>query len=303
MNLSRKLFTLALLLACASLAAAQSTGADSVALRQWKVGFEGNLGVTQASYSDNWTGGEAGSIIWVADSRTTAVRRFTESWLFSNELKLAFGQSHSQNDSSKEWTAPKKSADRIRFDTILRLTRGWAVDPYTAGSLESQFYDPSSALEKRYLNPIELTESIGVARYLLNTPDVRVLTTRVGAGIRQRLTRMDDTVNVGQSVSETMSDGGAEWVTDLVLGSPKTRVSFVSKVTVFQALFNNDAPENDDTWKEPDLNWDNTLRANINSFLQASLAWQLLYDKQIDFGGRLKETLSFGLTYKIANTK
>lgn len=301
MHLHRTLIAAGLLLLAASLAAAETSATDSITLHRWKIDFEGNLGLTQGSYSDNWEGGEAGSLIWVADSRTTAVRRFTKNWLFSNELKLAFGQSHSQDEQTKKWTAPKKSADRIRFDTILRLTRGWAVDPYTAGSLESQFYDPSSTLEKRYVNPIDLTETVGVARYLLNKPDVRVITSRVGVGVRQRLVRMDDTVNVGKSIRETTSDGGAEWVTDIALGSAKTRVSFVSKVTVFQALFNSQADDNDDTWKTADLNWDNTLRANVSRILQVSLAWQLLYDKQLALGGRFKETLALGLTYKFSH--
>ncbi len=303
MNYHRMLFTTVLLLTSASLAAAQAAGEDTVALRKWKIAFEGNLGVTQSSYSDNWEGGETGSIIWVADSRTTAVRRFTTSWLFSNELKLAFGETHSQNQQTKKWAEPQKSSDRIRFDSILRLTRGWPVDPYTAGSLESQFYDPTSAVEKRYVNPIELTETVGVARYLLNKPDKQVVTTRVGAGARQRITRMDDTLNIGQSVTETESDGGAEWVTDLAIGSAKTRTSFVSKLTLFQALVNNQASDNDDRWKAVDLNWDNTLRANVSRILQVSLAWQLLYDKQLALGGRFKETLALGLTYKFANTK
>jgi hypothetical protein len=34
-----------------------------------------------------------------------------------------------------------------------------------------------------------------------------------------------------------------------------------------------------------------------------SLAWQLLYDKEIDLGGRFKETLALGLAYKFSNTK
>ena len=48
------------------------------------------------------------------------------------------------------------------------------------------------------------------------------------------------------------------------------------------------------------MNWDNVLRANVTSLLQVSLAWQLLYDKEISLGGRLKETITVGLAYAFA---
>ena len=281
-------FALGAVLSTGVVASAQDTTAIQPA---WKIGIETGLGITQAAYSDNWTGGESGSIIWVSNFRGTAERKFSESWLFNNELKLEFGQTHTQVDSTKQWEKPKKSADKVRFDTILRLTKGWAVDPYTAGTLESQFVDASGA-KKIYFNPVDLTEAIGVARDLIKVPDVRVLTTRLGFGLRQHL----------MHAAKTTNDGGIEWVTDLALGSPNSKYSFVSKFTVFQALFNSQSDQlPNDNWKTADLNWDNSLRASLNSVLQISLGWQLLYDKEIDLGGRFKETLALGVAYKFSN--
>ena len=281
-------FALGAVLSTGVVASAQDTTAIQPA---WKIGIETGLGITQAAYSDNWTGGESGSIIWVSNFRGTAERKFSESWLFNNELKLEFGQTHTQVDSTKQWEKPKKSADKVRFDTILRLTKGWAVDPYTAGTLESQFVDASGA-KKIYFNPVDLTEAIGVARDLIKVPDVRVLTTRLGFGLRQHL----------MHAAKTTNDGGIEWVTDLALGSPNSKYSFVSKFTVFQALFNSQSDQlPNDNWKTADLNWDNSLRASLNSVLQMSLGWQLLYDKEIDLGGRFKETLALGVAYKFSN--
>jgi hypothetical protein len=90
-------------------------------------------------------------------------------------------------------------------------------------------------------------------------------------------------------------------VTDLILGSAKSRVGFISRLSLFQALVNNQAPDRDNTWKATDVNWDNTLRADISRILQMSLAWQLLYDKQIALGGRFQQTLTLGLAYKFTN--
>jgi hypothetical protein len=269
---------------------------DTTTSRHWKIGIETGLGATQASYSDNWTGGESGTIIWVSNFRGTADKQLSHSLFFGNELKLEFGQTHTQIDSTKQWQSPKKSADKIRYNNILRLTRGWAVDPYAAGAVESQFVNITDT-SKIYYDPADFTEALGVARDVFNVPDQRALTTRVGFGLRQHLRRGFKTAN----------DGGVEWVTDLSLGSPKAKYSFVSKVTVFEALFNSEADrlkQEDSTradyWKTADLNWDNTLRANLTSVLQVNLGWQLLYDKEIDLGGRFKETLALGLSYKFA---
>jgi hypothetical protein len=273
-------------------AAGTAAAADSSSVRPWKVQIESGLGITQAAYSDNWAGGEAGSVIWVSDFRGKADKPLSASLFFGNTLSLSFGQSHSQNKETKEWAVPQKSADKIRYDGILRITRGWAVDPYAAGSFESQFLDASGA-KKRYVNPVDLTETAGVARDLIKVPDRNVLTTRIGAGFRQHMVRR----------TETSNDGGLEWVTDWTLGSAKSKYSFVSKLIIFQALFNSQSDKLSNDWKTADLNWDNILRANLTSVLQVSLAWQHLYDKEISRGGRFKETLALGLSFKFANFK
>jgi hypothetical protein len=287
--------------------------ADSLKVNpKWKLTMENAFGLAQASYSDNWSGGEAGSIIWVSSHRSTAESWVSKSLLWNNQLRLEFGQTHSQSK-DKKWQPPAKSSDKIRFDSILKLKKGWAVDPYVAYTLESQFLD-ASGRDKRYVNPIDMTETIGVARDIFNVPDVRVLSTRVGFGIRQRIAKTD-VLNPDSSwgtESKTTNDGGFEWVTDFVLGSAKTKYGYVSKLTLFKAIFFSAADkvpadgglkgtDAEDYWMEPDLNWDNFFRANLSSILQTSFGWQLLYDKELSLGGRLKQTWTIGLAYKWAN--
>jgi len=272
----------------------------------WKVEFSTGLGMTQASYSDNWTGGEAGSVSWVAFFNGMAKRQLSINWNWQNDLKLAFGQQHTQDKVTKDWASPEKSEDKVRYDGILKLTKGWFVDPYAALTAESQFYDGTGQKE-RYLNPLELTESAGIARKLIDKENVTVLTTRVGAGFRQRFNTYDAaTLAADSSISyveetETVTDGGLEWVTDLLLGSADSKYSFNSKLTLFQALMNSKSDELNDDWKEVDINWDNIFRVKVSSLINVGLTWQLLYDKEIDDGGRLKQTLSLGLAYSFAN--
>jgi hypothetical protein len=272
----------------------------------WMLQFETGVGLTQATYSDNWQGGEAGSIVWAANFLGKAEKQLAPSWFSGNQLKLEFGQTHSQNKDTKVWQTPQKSADKIRYDGIIRLTKGWVVDPYAAGTVESQFLDASSLLHKRYVNPIDLTEATGVARNIFKIENVRQLTMRLGLGLRQHLVKMDDPADASLTISETDNNGGIEWVTDLQLGSATTKTSFISKLTLFKALFNSQAEDltglpNENYWKTADVNWDNMLRASLTSLLQMNLAWQLLYDKEVSQGGRFKETLTLGVAYKFAN--
>jgi hypothetical protein len=199
---------------------------------------------------------------------------------------------------TKAWDKPAKSEDKVRYDGIVKLTKGWFVDPYGAFSAESQFLD-DSGLKKRYLNPLELTESTGLSKYLVNIPDKHVTSTRVGAGFRQRFTTFDD--SLGNEISNTVYDGGAEWVTDMKLGSAASAYSFISKLTLFQALFNSESDSLNDDWKEVDVNWDNGFYAKVTTVIQVGLTWQLLYDKEISKAGRLKQTLSLGIAYTFAN--
>jgi len=277
----------------------------------WKVDLNTGLGVTQSSYSDNWTGGEAGSINWVSWFNGMAARQLSRNWYWQNDLKLAFGQTHIQDKESKDWAKPDKSEDKVRYDGIVKLTKGWFVDPYAALTAESQFLD-ASGQKKRHFNPLELTESSGIARKLVDNENVSVVTTRLGAGFRQRFTTMDVPVlDAGDNVigyeeeSETVYDGGIEWVTDVLLGSAESKYSFNSKLTLFQALFNSESDELEgetaDYWKQVDMNWDNIFRVRVTSIIQVGLTWQLLYDKEVDLGGRLKQTLSLGLAYSFAN--
>jgi hypothetical protein len=264
----------------------------------WKVDLSTGFGITQASYSDNWTGGEAGSINWLAFFNGMAKRQLSRNWHWQNDLKLAFGQQHTQDKDTKDWSSPEKSEDKLRYDGIVKLTKGWFVDPYGALTVESQFYD-GTGLKDRYLNPLELTESAGIARKIIDVENVRTVTTRLGAGFRQRFTTYDD--EMGDEQTETVTDGGVEWVTDVLLGTAESKYSFNSKLTLFQALMNSKSDELNDDWKEVDVNWDNIFRVKVTSLINVGLTWQLLYDKEIDDGGRFKQTLSLGLAYSFAN--
>lgn len=282
-------------------------GADSTGVvGPWQTVLEANLAAAQTSYSDNWVGGQSGSITWVANVHGVASKQLSSLIRTENELKLQFGQTHNQVDSTKKWESPVKSSDRIRFDTVWKFTlRAW-VNPYAAGYVETEFYDATVPVKKQYLSPLEFSESAGISKDLVKAAKTK-LTSRVGFALRQRTTKTSvlsvTTPGVYTTTTTQMNDGGIEWVTDFVQALNKS-LNYTSKLTVFKALFigtnplGND-PVRKDYWKTPNMNWDNIVTAQVTKIVQVSLAWQLLYDKPISLAGRFRQTLALGIGWHL----
>jgi hypothetical protein len=282
-------------------------GADSTAVPgAWQTHLEASLAAAQSSYSDNWGGGQSGSINWVANLHAVANKILTSLVRTENDLKLQFGQTHNQVDSTKVWQIPVKSSDRIRFDTVWKFALRTYVDPYAAGYIETEFYDATVPAHKIALSPLEFSESAGISRDITKTASTK-LNTRLGFAFRQKIIKaaVPDPVDptIYNTTTTRVNDGGLERVTDFTQAMHKNLL-YTSKLTVFKALFISNNPlENDpvrkDFWKTPSVNWDNILSANVTKIVQVSLAWQLLYDKPISLAGRFRQTLALGVNWKI----
>jgi hypothetical protein len=278
------------------------SGSASGADETWKKRMDLGLTLTQNSYSDNWTGGEAGNISWLANANSDFERQLSERLNSKTTFKFSFGQTHTQNKETKEWAKPEKSTDLIDIETVARFTLQTWVDPYLAFRFESQFLDASVSQVKRYVNPKKLTESGGVSRQFYKTENDEVLS-RLGLALRQIITEdIVDTASQKTEISST-NDGGIESVTDVKL-TLSDKVSYTSKLSLYKALFYSKSDElkgtpREDYWKEIDLNWENAVSVSVAKYVTVSLYTQVLYDKEISKKGRFKETLSLGLTYKL----
>jgi hypothetical protein len=269
----------------------------------WQVASDINLTLTQNAYSDNWDGGETGALSWALNANALAESRLTDVLNSKNTLKLSFGQTHSQDKETKKWAEPSTTTDLIDFESVLRFSYGWFVDPFVAGRVESRFLDTRDPAKKRTFNPMTLTESCGVARVFIKEED-REWTTRLGGAIRQHINR--DTLPEGGTVRETIStnDGGLEFVSEFRTPLADDAITLTSDLTVYKALYYSESdalqglPGADD-WSSPDVNWENTFSAGITDYIVVNLYLQLLYDKQVDEDVRLKETLSLGFTFRL----
>ena len=267
----------------------------------WSKSIDLGLNLTQNSYSDSWTGGEAGNIAWVSKADAIFEKKVSPKFNFKNISKLQFGQNHTQDKDTKNWQKPTKSTDKIDIENLGRFTLNTYVDPYVAFRIESQFLDASYDPLKRYINPILLTESAGVARVLYEKEKDQILS-RLGFSVRQNINKIIVDTVAETFETETSSDGGFESVSDIrfVLSD---KLNYTGKLSLFKALYYSKKDDfigqpSEDYWKAVDVNFESTVSASINKYVVVTLYAQLLYDKQIDLRGRFKETLALGLTYK-----
>ena len=268
----------------------------------WEKAFDLGLNLTQNTYSDSWSGGEAGNLTWVAKADGVFQKQIKPTVNFKSTLKFAFGQTHTQDKTSKNWAKPEKSTDKIDIENLFRLTKDWGVDPYFAVRFESQFLDATVDGINRYFNPMLWTESAGVSRIVYKTETDELLT-RLGLAYRQNVQSIIVDTAADLRNWETATDGGLESVTDFKYTISES-LNYVGKMSLYKAFIYSDkdvlegTPMEDD-WKSIDVNFENTFSASVAKYITVSLYIQVLYDKQINKKGRLKETLAMGLTYKL----
>ena len=276
---------------------------EGSAVGEWIMASDINVTLTQNAYSENWAGSESGALSWALNSNSLAESQLTPAFNSKTTLRLAFGQTHSQDRETKVWASPVKSTDLVDFESVLRLTHGWVVDPFLAGRVETQFLDERDADETRFLNPAVFTESFGVVRSFIKE-EKREWSTRLGGALRQHVDRDVLSEESAERETVTTSDAGVEFVSEFKTPLADGKIALWSDLTVFQAVFNSEKDDLEglpgaDDWKSPDVNWENTFTANITNHLMVNLYVQRLYDKEVDASVRLKETLSLGFTFQL----
>jgi hypothetical protein len=306
---------LATLLLLATAPGARAQGATAVQPGPWKFTSTAGLTLTQSSFSNNWHGGDKGSIVWVLNGDAKAERQFSTRYNLSNVLQVAYGQTSRQaadpaDPSRLIWAAPDKTTDLIAFESTSRWTLHRFVDPYLALRAESQFSDRSNPLGAISFNPIKLKESAGVARVLVKTED-REAISRLGFGFRQTLAKsIVDPVTLAKE-SFTSNDGGIEWNTTATWPMLEKRVVYKGSLLVFKPVFYSKADALDlfdaaaiafdptrepvaDFWKSTDVDFLNTFTAGITKHLSVSLLAQLRYDK-FDSAANVDNALALGV--------
>ena len=271
---------------------------------EWKIEADASLSMNQNAYSDNWSGDEKGSISWVSRLNLLAEQQLNPQMLNKNTAKLAFGQTHTQyvdDDGDKQWQRPDKTTDQIELEGLMIFTHNGFVDPYAGVKFKSQFLD-ERMVETKTINPIELTESFGVSKFLIKE-EKKELSTRLGGAFKQYMNSHDEIDNT--------NDGGIEFVASYKTPLAKEMITFNSDLNIDKALYfseEDDVKDTDfeDAWKAPRVNWENIFSASLTKLININFNFTLIYNEMdINVDGmpldelQYKQILSLGLTYKL----
>ena len=169
-------------------AAAQDEAEEGPPLGVWQKEIDISLNILQSAYSNNWNGGDKGSAVWNGQFSARLEKQFSEKTNWRNILKLAYGQTHTQERNENGdlfWKRPDKTDDIIDLDSIFRWTIGKHWDPYVSFRFQSMFEDLSD-MEERPLtfNPLSFKEAVGISRTFFKQDD-RELMTRIGVALIQ----------------------------------------------------------------------------------------------------------------------
>ena len=304
--------SLALLLSVSGAARA----ADETQPGPWQYSAILGLNLSQSAFSDNWAGGDEGSINWVVKADVTAERQFNPTLNWKNVLALAYGQTAKQTTGStgeKNWDVPDKTTDLIQFESLARFTLHKWADPYLGFRLDSQFLDKSDPSGRELMfHPLRLKESGGVAHVFEKTETTELIS-RIGFGFRQNIGRAftDSTGLTDDSNGFSTTDGGFEFQTNATYPLAGGRIQYKGEILVFWPLFfsaKSDLEEYDalalamdptheevaDFWKTPDINLQNGFDAKVTEWLSVNLYTQLIYDK-FDAATDVDPDLPFGV--------
>jgi hypothetical protein len=288
---------LALLVLQTGVAVAQD---EPTAPGPWKYETLASLNLTQSAFSGNWSGGDLGSIAWVARANLAANRQISQSFRWENGLKLAYGETADQvqdpdNPGKNEWAKGEKNEDQIQLDSVGRFTAGRVLDPYAALRGESQFVNEDDPRGSFTLDPIKISESAGFARAFVQE-EKREVIARLGFALRQTFAqRFTDSSGANKERFDT-NDGGIEFRTNASYPLLGEKIIYKGEVYALWSLFfsESDALKSfdqlaeqaypgrediQDFWKVPDVNWQNQFTSDLTSWLNVNFFFQLVYDK------------------------
>ena len=258
---------------------------DSVKLNTWLPTAAVGLNISQLALS-NWTQGGENSLTYTINGTGGLIYK-TTGWTFSNNLKFAYGRTKLGG------TDFRTNDNELYLESVLSKNIGWVVSPYFSNTLRSPLgvgytytTDPPTEIAA-FFDPGYLSQSVGFT-YQKGS----VFNTRLGFAVQETFTSKntqfsDDpaTPNIEKFKAET----GIESVTngEYVLADNLLFKSNLRLFSRFKSL---------DVW---DVRWDNSIVAKINDYLNTSLSYLLIYQKDQSVKTQMKEGLQLGINYTI----
>ncbi|MFZ0455463.1 MAG: DUF3078 domain-containing protein [Ignavibacteriaceae bacterium] len=258
---------------------------DSIKLNTWLPTAAVGLNISQLALS-NWTQGGENSITYTFNGTGGLLYKST-GWTFSNNLKFAYGRTKLGG------TDFRTNDNELYLESVISKNIGWVVAPYFSNTVRSPLgvgytyaTDPPAEIAA-FFDPGYVSQSVG-----FTYQKEQVFNTRLGIAVQETFTSKntqfsDDpsTPNIEKFKAET----GLESVTngEYVLAQNMLFKSSLRLFSRFKTL---------DVW---DVRWDNSIVAKINDYLNTSLSYLLIYQKDQSVKTQMKEGLQLGINYTI----
>ena len=258
---------------------------DSVKLNTWIPTAAAGLNVSQLALS-NWTQGGENSITYTFNGTGGLVYK-SIGWTFKNNLKFAYGRTKLGG------TDFRTNDNELYLESVISKDINWPVAPYFSNTVRTPLgigytYDTNPPKEiAAFFDPGYLSQSVGFTYQKEKGFD-----TRLGVAVQETFTRnntqfSDDPATL--KVEKFKAETGIESVTngEYVLAQNMLFKSNLRLFSRFKSL---------DVW---DVRWDNSIIAKINDYLNTSLSYLLIYQKDQSLKAQMKEGLQLGLNYTI----
>lgn len=266
-----------------------------ISINYWRSWTTFGINVNQASFSENWGGGGVNSLALGGQySYKTDYTKGDKN--FVSEVLLQYGKLKNRGQLAR------KTVDRIFWDNkvALKLSKSW----YFFGSVnfESQF-DRGFSFSKNaqgneirtllssFMAPGYLTESFG-----FEYKPVKYFFLRIGTGTARQTFMTDTTLyktnpkNFGVDPGKSFRNELAFQVVASIDKDIAKNLNLKSRYTMFA---------NYEQLSRTDNRLDATLTAQVNKFINVSLAGVLLYDDDTANKIQKSQAFSFGLVYKL----
>ncbi|MBN1300153.1 MAG: DUF3078 domain-containing protein [Melioribacteraceae bacterium] len=269
--------------------AAQDAAADSN-FYTWVPSMVTGLNISQVQF-ENWAKGGDNSLAFTITGDLKLSYR-TVYWNFRNNFIGAFGK-------TKLGDAGIKTTDNEFFlETVLSYhIFGWKVNPYIGNLIRSSIttgYDYNKDPELKiadFFDPGYISQSIGFTYDQLEN-----IQTRLGIGFQETFNqteemalRYSDDPETENKIEKFKFETGMESVTDAKFNLDDN-IAYTSKLRLFTRF------EELSKW---DVRWDNTISANVNSWLNVNLGVIVIHEVSQTKRTQLREAFQIGIVYTI----
>ena len=244
----------------------------------WRPKLVGGLNFSHISFS-NWTKGGDNSFTWTIRG-DFEIEYQNESFKFKSTLNTLYGRTkHAGNDF-------RTNENDLYLDQVISFHANWKVDPYISNSIQTQittgyeYKDDTEVKVADFFDPGIITQS-----------KLSNIQTRLGLAMEETISRKyrkyTDDIETPVKKETYKFETGIESVTKAKLELDHNIIA-ESRLRLFTRF------EELEVW---DVRWDNICTAKLNSWLNVSLTFNLVFKKSESLKAQMKESWQMGILY------